>query len=65
MDYAEAMARRFNRAKWGDHPRNLNISGQLEKVDWNGKASTWAPPARFLRVYGRRLRQSSAQGMAT
>jgi protein gp37 len=49
--YAEAMARRFGHAKWGDHPRNRTSQANCAKpISWNRRAGE------FKREHGRRQR---------
>jgi protein gp37 len=49
--YAEAMARRFGHAKWGNHPRTVTSESNWRKpLIWNAKARE------FKRQHGRRQR---------
>ena len=49
--YAEAMARQFGHAKWGDHPRNRTSQANWAKpISWNRRAGE------FKREHGRRQR---------
>jgi protein gp37 len=49
--YAEAMARRFGHAKWGNHPRNRTSPTNWQKpIAWNRKAK------QFKQEHGRRQR---------
>jgi protein gp37 len=49
--YAEAMARRFGHAEWGNHPRNRTSPANWQKpAKWNDRA------VEFKRLHGRRQR---------